>query len=521
LTRQARPRTELLDTRASGVLLHPTSLPGRHGVGDVGAEAHRFAEHLAAAGQSWWQMLPVGPIGAGNSPYSSPSSFAGSPLLVSLHRLVEDGLLTAQDIEPPHRLARAKKADYRGALRFREPRLRAACKRFKDRASPALKRELDTFRHAHSEWLADYALFRALERETGARSWTRWPKGLRRRNAAALAAARERLHAEVEYHELLQFLFDHQWRALRAHCRELGIRLLGDVPMFVAHDAAEVWQMSEAFQLDENGKKLVQAGVPPDNFSKTGQLWGNPLYDWNALRKTRYRFWVTRLKLALGRFDAVRLDHFIGFHRVWEVPARAKTAGSGSFDLVPGAKLLARLSKELGGLPFVAEDLGIVTPEVHALRDQFALPGMRVLQFGFDEGASEHLPHRHPPRTLACTGTHDTNTIVGWFSGLGARDKIRVCRYANGRSRSIHWDLIRVLMASVANLLIIPAQDVLALDGSARMNVPGTARGNWEWRLAKGQLGSRTLDELGQLAADFERFGAFASDSPNARRSKS
>jgi 4-alpha-glucanotransferase len=509
LTRPERQRSRLLDTRANGVLMHPTSLPGRHGVGDLGAEALRFAELLATAGQSWWQMLPVGPIGAGNSPYSTPSSFAGSPLLISLERLVKDGLLSANEVEPPHQLARAKKADYRGALRFREPRMRAACKRFAERASPALRRELDSFRHTHSEWLSDYALFRALSGEMGARPWTQWPKPVRSRNPAALASARQRLRAEVEYHELVQFLFDHQWRAFRSHCRAHGIRLLGDVPMFVAHDAAEVWQMSEAFLLDDNGQKLVQAGVPPDNFSETGQLWGNPLYDWKALRANRYRFWVMRLKLALTRFDAVRLDHFIGFYRVWQVPPRARTAVSGRFVHVPGAELLTRLSKELGGLPFVAEDLGIVTPEVQALRDQFALPGMRVMQFGFDPGASEHLPHRHPPRTLACTGTHDTNTIVGWFSGLSARDKVRVCRYGNGHSRSIHWDLIRMLMASVANLLIIPTQDILGLEGSARMNVPGTARGNWEWRLQKGQLGPRTLNEFGRLTADFERSGAF------------
>ena len=494
--------------------MHPTSLPGRHGVGDLGDEAGNFAELLASAGQAWWQMLPIGPIGAGNSPYSSPSSFAGSPLLISLDRLVELGLLGRSEVEPPHRLARAKVADYRGALRFREPRLRTACQRFEDRASPALRRELDAFRETHSDWLPDYALFRSLQREMGPRSWTEWPKPLRRRKPAALVLARQRLRAEVEYHELVQFFFDQQWRAFRARCKSLGIRLLGDVPMFVAHDAAEVWQMSEAFELDQNGHRLVQAGVPPDNFSKTGQLWGNPLYDWKALRKSRYRFWLTRLKLALERFDAVRLDHFIGFHRVWEVPARARTAQGGRFVYVPGAEMLGQLSRELGSLPFVAEDLGIVTPEVHALRDQFALPGMRVVQFGFDPGASEHLPHRHPPRTLACTGTHDTNTIVGWFSGLRSRDKVRVCHYGNGRARSIHWDLIHVLMASVANLMIVPTQDILGLDGSARMNVPGTARGNWEWRLQRGQLGPKALNELGRLTADFERSATLDNDCP-------
>ena len=497
--------TRVLDARASGVLLHPTSLPGRHGAGDLGAEAHRFVELLAKGAQTFWQMLPIGPVGAGNSPYSSPSSFAGSPLLVSLERLVADGLLREDEIVPPHRLARARRADYPGARRFREPRLRAACERFSARASPARRRELEAFRERHADWLGDFALFQALHDEHPREAWVDWPKPLRQRDPKALTLARDRLREEVRYHELVQFFFDHQWRALRAHCNAMGIRLLGDVPMFVAHDAAEVWQSSGAFKLDRRGRKLVQAGVPPDNFSATGQLWGNPLYDWKALEKSGYDFWVTRLRVALSRFDAVRLDHFIGFHRVWECPPRAKTARRGRFVLVRGDDLLKRLAAELGGLPFVAEDLGIVTPDVHALRDRFGLPGMRVVQFGFDPGASDHLPHRFPEHALACTGTHDTNTIVGWFSKLAQRDKRRVCRYAGGRPDTIHWDLIRALAMSRANLLIVPIQDILGLGGSERMNVPGTARGNWEWRLADGQLEMRVIHRLAELTGDYQR----------------
>jgi 4-alpha-glucanotransferase len=495
----------VFDTRASGVLFHPTSLPGRHGTGDLGAQAHRFAELLAEGAQSFWQMLPIGPIGAGNSPYASPSSFAGSPLLVSLTRLVADGLLRADEIEPPRALARRRRADYAGSRRFREPLLRMACERFAARARPALRHELQAFRERHAEWLGDYALFQALHAEYPRRSWVEWPKPLRQRDARALAAARNRLREAIEYHELVQFFFDHQWRALRAHCSALGIRLLGDVPMFVAHDAAEVWQSTEAFKLDRHGQKLVQAGVPPDNFSASGQLWGNPVYDWKALEKSGYDFWVRRLRVALSRFDAVRLDHFIGLHRVWECPARAKTARRGRFVLVKGDDLLKRLAAELGGLPFVAEDLGIVTPEVHALRDRFDLPGMRVLQFGFDPGASDHLPHRFTEHALACTGTHDTNTIVGWFSRLTPRDKRRVCRYSGGRPETIHWDLIRMLAMSRANLLIVPIQDVLGLGASERMNVPGTPRGNWEWRLAETQLKKRAIHRLGELTRDYER----------------
>ncbi len=497
--------TRVFDTRASGVLFHPTSLPGPHGIGDLGAEAHHFVELLALGRQSFWQMLPIGPVGAGNSPYSSPSSFAGNPLLVSLTRLVNDGLLRADEIEPPRRLARAGRADYAGARRFRETRLRAACKRFATRAAPALRQELEAFRESHADWLADFALFMALHREHPNQSWVEWPAALRQRDPKALIAARNRLREEVDYHELVQFLFDHQWRALRAHCNALGVRLLGDVPMFVAHDAAEVWQASRAFKLDRRGQKLVQAGVPPDNFSATGQLWGNPLYDWKALEASGYDFWVTRLRVALGRFDAVRLDHFIGFHRVWEVPPRARNAARGRFVHVRGDELLKRLASELGGLPFVAEDLGIVTPDVHALRDRFGLPGMRVVQFGFDSGASEHLPHRFPEHALACTGTHDTDTIVGWFSKLPAPGKRRVCRYAGGRPETIHWDLIRAAAMSRANLLIVPIQDILGLGSSERMNVPGTPRGNWEWRLRTGQLDKRVIHRLSELTHDYER----------------
>jgi 4-alpha-glucanotransferase len=383
--------------------------------------------------------------------------------------------------------------------------LRAACERFAARATPALRREHDAFRERHAAWLGDYALFSALQAEHPGSSWVEWPKPLRQRDPTALALAKNRLRDEIEHHELVQFFFERQWRALRAHSRTLGIRLLGDVPMFVAHDAAEVWQASEAFKLDRHGQKIVQAGVPPDNFSASGQLWGNPLYDWKALEKSGYDFWVTRLRVALTRFDAVRLDHFIGFHRVWECPAGARTARRGRFVLVKGDDLLRRLAAELGGLPFVAEDLGIVTPDVHALRDRFNLPGMRVVQFGFDPGASDHLPHRFPEHALACTGTHDTNTIAGWFSTLPLRDKRRVCRYAGGRPETIHWDLIRVLSMSRANLLIVPIQDVLGLGSSERMNVPGTGRGNWEWRLAPGQLKKRVIQQLGELTHDYER----------------
>ena len=506
MTRPAGARTRLFDTRASGVLMHPTSLPGRHGLGDLGAEAHRFAELLATAGQSWWQMLPIGPVGAGNSPYSSPSSFAGSPLLVSLDRLVADGLLAAQEVSAPAPAGTDAEADYRGAVRFREPRLRAACKRFKDRASPALRRELEQFRATNAEWLSDYALFRALQRETRGRSWTEWPTALRRRDPSALALARQRLESEIEYHELVQFFFDHHWRALRAHCRALGIRLLGDVPMFVAHDAAEVWQMSDAFKLDERGRKLVQAGVPPDNFSETGQLWGNPVYDWKVLRKSELPLLGDAAAIALSRFDAVRLDHFIGFHRVWEVPGTRPDGRRGRFVYVPGDQLLTRLATESAACLSSPRTSGSSLPRCTRCATNLHLPGMRVIQFGFDPGASEHLPTatRRGP-WLAPEPTTRTPLSAGSPDSVLETRRTESVATSTAVRDTIHWDLIRVLMASVANLLIIPTQDILGLDSSARMNIPGTSRGNWEWRLRSNQLGARVLHDLGRLTADYER----------------
>lgn len=500
--------------RTSGVLLHPTSLPGPHGVGDLGGAAHDFVEFLHRAGQRFWQMLPVCPPGGGNSPYDSASAFAGSPLLISLSRLHADGLLEAAEIAAPGRLTRAASVRYASARRFRERRLRAAFARSENRHDvQAAQRE---FAEQNRHWLEGYALFRALKQRLGPEPWTRWEPELRRREPAALERARRDLDAEYRYHVFVQYEFDRQWRELRSHAAERGLLLLGDIPMFVAHDAADVWQNQELFQLDESGERRVVAGVPPDYFSADGQRWGNPLYDWNALRSTGFSWWIERLRSSLSRFDALRLDHFIGFHRYWEIPAHAPSAREGRFVEVPGHEFFEAARAALGGLPFIAEDLGILTPEVERLRDHFELPGMRVLEFAFVDESRHYQPHRFTPNTVVYTGTHDNDTVMGWLNaGERAHDpstaqrlraeRDRALAYAGSDGSEAHWDMIRICLASVANTAIFPVQDLLGLGTEARMNVPGTAEGNWEWRLAPDLCSSSVAERMARLCETYER----------------
>jgi 4-alpha-glucanotransferase len=490
------------------VLLHPTSLPGPHGNGDLGPVAAHFAGYLAGAGATWWQMLPVGPPGRGNSPYDAESSFAGSPLLVSLDGLARDGWLDRSDLVGPRSLA-GPRVDYRAARAFREPRLRRAAERFARRGGPR-SREFRQFQEQAEGWLGDYSLFCALRSAHHGASWTAWEPELVGRQPRAMDRARRGLAGEIRYHQFVQYFFERQWQDLRAICARHGVRLLGDVPMFVAHDSAEVWANREVFRLDGAGRPIVVAGVPPDCFSKSGQLWGNPVYRWDVLALTGFAWWTARLGRVLARFDAVRLDHFIGFHRYWEVSAGARTAKRGRFVLVPGAGLLATAELELGGLPLLAEDLGLVVPEVSALREQFGLPGMRVLQFGFGDapGDRDHLPHRYPRRLVAYTGTHDNDTLVGWFRQRGREAttrRARVLAYTGTDGREIHWDVIRVMLMSAADTVILPLQDLLGLDSRARMNTPGVAEGNWQWRATDGQLGRDIAARLRGLVETYDR----------------
>ncbi|HVY30768.1 MAG TPA: 4-alpha-glucanotransferase [Polyangiaceae bacterium] len=502
-----------LHERRSGILLHPTSLPGAHGHGDLGPEAHEFLRFLARAGQSLWQMLPVVPPGGGDSPYDSPSSFAGSAELVSLRYLVEDGLLDAGQLAAPARLRDCKRARYGTAKRFRAKRLRQAFQRFQSGVS---RHGLEELRERERFWLPDYTLYAALKGQQHGRAWFHWPADLRRREPSAVAAARAQLETEISYHEFVQLMFDRQWQRLRGHARHLGVLLLGDIPMFVAHDGADVWQNQHLFLLDEQGERRGVAGVPPDYFSADGQRWGNPLYDWSRLRETGYAWWIERLRSNLRRFDAIRLDHFIGFHRYWEIPTHSPSAREGHFVEVPGHDFFSRAREALGDLPFIAEDLGIVTPEVERLRDAFELPGMRVLAFAFADGAQAYLPHRFNQRCVVYTGTHDNDTMLGFLDAADRaqtsherdqllRQRDRALAYAGSDGREPHWDLMRSALASVANTAIFPIQDVLGLGAEARMNVPGTPDGNWGYRLDPGLLSSNVAAKLARLTETYER----------------
>lgn len=497
-----------LQLRSSGVLLHPTSLPGPFGAGDLGPAAHEFIEFLSRARQVWWQMLPVGPVGPSGSPYDSPSTFAGNPSLVSLELLARDGLLRADE------LARAaapsgRRAELRWAARFRELRLRRAFLRFDGRASPTDLRELEAFRHRNTAWLPDHALYSALARAHRGASWVRWEEPLRRRRPRALERARRELDEELRFHEFVQLMFHRQWRELRRHATDRGVRLLGDVPMFVAHQGSDVWAHQDLYFLERDGRASVVAGVPPDAYSATGQLWGNPLYRWARMEETGFSWWLERLSHTLERFDVVRLDHFIGFHRYWEIPAAARSAARGRFVEVPGRALFERVRQILGALPFVAEDLGIVTDAVQALRERFALPGMRVLQFGFDtDEPNDYLPHRYLKHSVVYTGTHDNDTTASWLharGSAGASRRHRIERYLGGWSAEPCWDIIRLALASVSNTAIFPLQDLLGLGGSARMNVPGTRTGNWTWRARERELTPALAERMAELCATYER----------------
>ena len=506
------PQPARLDRRASGVLMHITSLPGPHGNGDLGSEARRFVDWLQQAEQTYWQMLPVAPCGNGNSPYSAQSAFAGNPLLIALEPLVERRWLEASELG----VLPDEGVDYAASERFRSRCLRRAF----DRARRAL--DLQAFREQHRSWLDDYALFRALKHKHGEAEWNAWPTELRDRDPRALANAQRELADEIEFCCFEQHLFDEQWTALQRYAHARDVSLVGDIPIFLAHDSADVWQHRDLFHLDGQGRPMVVSGVPPDYFSETGQRWGNPLYRWDVLRERGYRFWIDRIRMMLARFDVIRLDHFIGFHRFWEIPASEETAVNGRWCAGPGSDLFAALARELGPLPLIAEDLGAVTPEVKALRDEFALPGMRILQFAFgtDTSANDFLPHNYPRRTVVYTGTHDNDTIVGWFeareelAGLSntrspeqiAKEQRAVLRYLGvAEGGNIHWEMIRLCLMSVADTTIFPLQDLLGLGSEARMNRPGQAAGNWEWRSAGHALTADVAERLAELTRCYER----------------
>ncbi|HEU5179198.1 MAG TPA: 4-alpha-glucanotransferase [Candidatus Polarisedimenticolia bacterium] len=496
--------------RASGILLHPSSLPGGMGIGDLGGEARRFVDFLQASGCGWWQLLPLGPTGFDNSPYQSFSAFAGNPYLISPEILRERGWLPEMAPAPG---AREGSVDFSTLIPWKSALLDAAFERFRSVAAPADRRELEEFRAREQSWLDDLSLFMALkEAQQGAR-WDEWPNEVRHREPAALERSRSRLGGSVEKHAFRQFVFFQQWEALKGYAAEHGVGIFGDVPIFVASDSADVWAHPDLFLLDESGTPSAISGVPPDYFSKTGQLWGNPLYRWEAHAAQDFAWWKARLRSTLRLADLARLDHFRGFAAAWEIPAGSPTAQNGSWVPGPGAALFERIQEELGDLPFVAEDLGVITADVEALRDRFSLPGMRVLQFAFTDPENPFLPHAYPCHCVVYTGTHDNDTTRGWF-GTAGKDEKSFCRRYLGRDGSdIAWDLIRAAWASCAVLALAPMQDILDLDSGSRMNLPGRPSGSWSWRMQPGSLSPALAERLGEMNYVYQRSRAAATPS--------
>lgn len=492
-------RANPLHERSSGVLLHPTSLPGGGDFGDVGPEAFGFVDRLRAAGQSWWQTLPVCPTDETGSPYVSSSTFAGNPLLISPDRLAEEGLLSRKDLEASPALAGG--AEYAQAIRTRESLLEKAFLAFANGGGPDAAYE--AFREANAGWLEDYARFRALKRAFDGSPWWTWPEDARYRNPDDPAFDENVRRARFE-----QFVFHRHWSALRDYAAQSGVGLIGDIPIYVAHDSADVWARPHLFELDEARRPRAFAGAPPDYFNTEGQHWGNPLYDWAAHQEENFAWWKTRLAVSVARFDALRLDHFIGFARFWAIPADAASPGEGAWREGPADALFSALASEFAPLPLIAEDLGAVDEDVHALRERFGLPGMRVLQFAFD-GSPEnpHLPHNIPENAAVYTGTHDNDTAQGWFHGADpilrnespagfAISRATALRTFGGEPEDIHWSMIRAALKSKAALAVTPAQDVLGLGNEARMNRPGVPEGNWRWRMEKDAWSEEAQERL-------------------------
>jgi 4-alpha-glucanotransferase len=491
--------------RASGILLHPTSLPSRGGIGDFGPAAYAFADFLASARQGLWQVLPLGPIGFGYSPYSSTSAFAGNPLLISLERLAERGWATRAQVESlPDATG---PVDYEHIFYRKMPLLFEAAHTFLGSAAPQVRARFERFCQDNRWWLDDFVLFDGLRSRFHLESWNRWPRELAHRDPAALDQARAAMNGDLDRRRAVQFFFFEQWQALRAYCAQRSIRMVGDIAIFVNFDSADVWTHPDLFRLGPDLEPEVVAGVPPDFFSQSGQRWGNPLYRWDVMQSQGYSWWVDRLRWATHTCDYIRLDHFRGFSQFWEIPADEPTAIHGRWVDGPKDDLFSKLREALGGLPFFAEDLGYITPDVHALRERLNIPGMAVLQFGFgDPGAHAHLPHMLTREKVVYTGTHDNDTILGWWESSATEHERRHVQSYLGRSEDgVHWAMIRAAIGSVASLSVVPLQDVLGLGSEARMNVPSRETGNWRWRFHAGMLLPELAEKLATLAEVADR----------------
>jgi 4-alpha-glucanotransferase len=492
-------------TRSAGVLLHPTSLPGRYGIGDLGDELIAFLDWAKSAGLRIWQVLPLNVPGYGNSPYGCLSSYAGNPLLISPQRLLHASLLPADAVEDVPTF-NDDHVEFGRVAELKMSLLRRSFAHFNEQATDAQREALAAFERDNA-WLPDWALYAALKERNGGKQWSAWPAELASREKAALAAARTELADEIRFHKYVQWLFFTQWAAVREAAIARGIRIMGDVPIYVAADSADVWANRQLFQLNEDGEPSVVAGVPPDYFSVTGQRWGNPLYRWDLLRETKYRWWVSRFRAALRFADIVRVDHFRGFAAYWEIPANEPTAIHGRWMPGPGRALFDAVRSALGDLPLVAEDLGFITPEVHDLRHAVGLPGMKILQFGFAQIDSPHLPHRYDAETVVYTGTHDNDTTRGWWDSLPEDER----EWTGFDPSQPAWSLLEIAWSSRAALAIAPLQDVLGLGSESRMNLPGTDEGNWQWRYQPEELTPQLAKRLRAVTESSGRPSASAS----------
>ena len=502
--------------RAGGVLLHPTSLPSNYGIGDLGGHAYKFVDFLVSAKQTYWQVLPLGPTGYGDSPYQCFSAFAGNANMISPELLVADGFLRDDEINqkpdfPVERVDFGKLYDWKNQV------LSLAYERFRGTTSADLRGKFETFCQNESYWLDYYALFRAVKKSQDQKLWLEWDEPLRLRYDGALHFAKENLSEDIQAQKFQQWLFFRQWSDLKKYANSKNIKIVGDIPIFISLDSSDVWCNPQEFKLNSDGSPKVVAGVPPDYFSATGQLWGNPIYNWDTMRENGFKWWISRVKATLQTVDIVRVDHFRGFAAAWEVPGGDKTAVNGKWVDVPGVELFNALKNAIGELPFWAEDLGVITPDVEELRDGFGFPGMRILQFAFGGDPKNHdLPHNYIQNSVAYTGTHDNDTTVGWFnSGVGAgstrgneqikREHDFCLSYLNSKGEEINWDFIRAVWSSVADSAIVPMQDLLGLGNDARMNLPASTIGNWNWRCREEDFSDETAVRLRNLTEIYGR----------------
>lgn len=491
--------------RASGVLLHITSLPSSGGIGDLGPAAYSFADFLAAGKQRLWQVLPLSPTGYGNSPYAALSAFAGNPLLISLERLANRGWIAHERLTSLP--GRTGSVDYHAVEQAKIPLLEEAARNFLHKHDDDEWSRYEAYTRTNWTWLEAYALYAVLRKKFNGASWSTWPSELARRDSQALDMIRQNHAEEIAIQQILQFTFDDQWTALRDYCAERKIKLIGDVAIFVNYDSADVWTRPDLFELDGDLAPIRVAGVPPDYFSKTGQRWGNPLYKWDVIRRNGFTWWIDRMSRARHLYDIIRLDHFRGFEAYWAIPAANDTAEHGEWIKAPGGELFETIGRALGELPFIAEDLGIITPEVDALRERFRLPGMRIMQFGFgSRKAHNYLPHRYVRNCVVYTGTHDNNTTQGWWDEEATKaEKAAAKAYLGTSRKDFVWAMIRALETSVADICIVPAQDLLCLPEDARMNMPSRAAGNWIWRCPENALTQEIASKLAALAETADR----------------